>query len=288
VAPLLRGVRDSSLAGLERVGLLGPAFRAFERMKSLGQLRDDTPPDEPPLPPAHLRVRVAGTADASWFRTSGLLTANAVEDALVRHGLPLERAGRMLDFGCGCGRVLRNWDSAPGCVIHGCDPDPSLVRWCIQHLPFAECREQRSSPPLPYEDGVFGALYAISVFTHLPEAEQRDWLAEIHRAVRPAGLVILTVHGESYVDRLNPAERERFESGEIVVRWPSVAGSNLCTAFHPPASIRNRLSQGFELLEHSASAVPGTPTQDLVVLRRPSSADQRPASRTGPAAPAEG
>ena len=280
-------LRDTGLAGLERLGLLGPAFRAFEWVKSLGHLREDTTSDVPPLPPARLRVRVTGTAGASWFRESGLLTANAVEDALVRHGLPLERADRMLDFGCGCGRVLRNWDTASGCAIHGCEPDPRLIRWCIEHLPF-ECREQGHSPPLPYEDGFFGALYAISVFTHLPETEQRDWLAEIHRIVRPSGVVVLTVHGESYVDRLNPAERKRFESGEIVVRWPSVAGSNLCTAFHPPAFIRHRLSEGFELLEHAPIAVPGTPTQDLVVLRRPSSADQLPVRRTGPAAPSEG
>jgi Methyltransferase domain len=122
-------------------------------------------------------------------------------------------------------------------------------------------------PPLPYEDGRFGAVSAVSVFTHMAEEAQAQWRDELRRVLARDGLLVLTTHGDRYVDRFSDEELARFEAGELVVRRPSAAGTNLCTAFHPERYLRQVLADGFELLELRPGGATGTPTQDLAVLR---------------------
>jgi SAM-dependent methyltransferase len=249
----------AAVGALERTGLLRPAFRAYELLKTLRRYErvDDD------LPPARLRVRVAGTADPKWFVESGSLTAAVVAEVLEQHGV---KQGGLLDFGCGCGRVLRHWSGRED--LHGCDRDAEAIRWCREHLPFARFERHDAAPPLPYEDQRFGAVSAISVFTHLPEEAHEPWRDELRRVLAPGGLLVLTTHGEGYADRLSGDERAQFDAGELVVRRPGAAGTNLCTAFHPPGYVRAVLAEGFELLELRPEGAEGTPVQDLVVLRK--------------------
>jgi SAM-dependent methyltransferase len=204
---------------------------------------------------------VAGTADPTWFLESGRLTAETIGEALDRHGAE----GSLLDFGCGCGRVIRHWRGRAH--LHGCDRDAGAIRWCREHLLFARFEQHGPEPPLRYEDARFGAASAVSVFTHLPEEAQAPWRNELRRILRPGGLLVLTTHGDSYLERLSEEERARFEAGKLIVRRPGAGGTNLCTAFHPEAYIRETLAEGFELLELRPAGATGTPTQDLVVLR---------------------
>ena len=93
-------------------------------------------------------------------------------------------------------------------------------------------------------------------------------MAERAAASAPPGRVARpSTHGERYLERLNATERERFEAGDLVVRWGGVAGTNLCTTFHP-RSYLERLAAGFELLEHLPEGATGNPHQDLSVLRK--------------------
>ena len=176
----------------------------------------------------------------------------------------------MLDFGCGCGRVLRYWQGLPQTEIHGAEPSEPLAEWCRRNLPFARIVRTRALPPLPYESAGFDLVYAVSVFTHLTEQEQLLWTAELARILRPGGLLLLTLHGDRYVGKLSAAERRTYEEGRLVVRHASAAGTNLCAAYHPAVFVRERLSAGFDLLEHTTAGFEkGAPEQDLVVLRKP-------------------
>mgnify|MGYP001046760521 CR=1 FL=1 len=60
-------MRRRVLRLLQRLGLIGPAFRAYERAVALRPQRV-TPTEDLPLPPRRLMVRVAGTADADWAK----------------------------------------------------------------------------------------------------------------------------------------------------------------------------------------------------------------------------
>lgn len=211
-------------------------------------------------------VRVAGTADADWFLRSG----RAAYDAIAAN-VPLEEIDAVLDFGCGCGRVLRYWQNHTGTAA-GSDRDAGAVEWCRDHLPFAEVDRNGLAPPLAYADESFDLVYALSVFTHLTEELQTAWRDELRRVLRPGGRLLLTTHGRSYVPRLELEERERFERGELVVRWGDLPGSNLCSAYHPEPYLRATFARGFEVIRIEPEGARGNPTQDLIVLQRTLSA----------------
>ena len=266
----LAAVQRPLLRALERARLLRPAYRAYEAIRALGAERGVLAPDVLPLPPARFRMTVAGTTDAEWFFESGRRTHKIVADTLARHGLGVETGKpRILDYGCGCGRVTRHWARLGGAEVQGTDYNASLVRWCADNLPFGFTLNGLA-PPLPFPDDGFDAVYGISVLTHLPERLGLDWLAELRRVVRLGGLLLLTTHGDHYRERLTIPERTDYEAGRLVVRWGAAAGTNLCTTFHPAAYIAGTLARDFELLEHESEGIAaGTPWQDVVVLRKP-------------------
>jgi SAM-dependent methyltransferase len=254
-------VKRSIVRILDRLGLIRPAFRLYENAVSLRPARR-LAVDGPPLPPRRLMVRVAGTGDADWFLRGG----RAGYDAIAAH-VPLAELESVLDFGCGCGRVTRWWGDFSGQVA-GSDVSTPAIEWCRANLPFGRFERNALAPPLVFDDESFDLVYALSVFTHLTADLQLAWRDEVRRVLRPGGLLLLTTHGRSYVPRLGDEERASFERGELVVRWGDVAGTNLCSAYHPEAYLRDTFADGFDFLELEAEGARGNPTQDLVLLRK--------------------
>jgi SAM-dependent methyltransferase len=255
-------VKRRLLRLLACAGLLGPAFRTYERVVSLRPGKAAPADGGPPLPPRRLMVRVAGTADAEWFLRSG----RAAYDAITAH-VPLAGNESILDFGCGCGRVTRYWDGFNGSVA-GSDVNRKAIEWCRENLGFASFLENGLAPGLDTGGGEFDLVYALSVFTHLTDALQLAWRDELHRVLRPGGRLLITTHGRSYLSRLDEDERERFERGELVVRWADIPGTNLCSAYHPERYLRETFAQGFTFVELDPEGARGNPTQDLVLLRK--------------------
>jgi SAM-dependent methyltransferase len=257
------------LRTLGRVGLLGPTYRGYERLRGIAAGGDAHPDGDLPLPPATLRVRVAGNPDAEWFLEGGRLAEETLRGALARAGTRLEDMASILDFGCGCGRVMRRLADLPG-ERHGSDFSGPAVEWCRENLPFATFVHNGLEPPLPFGDDELELVYAFSVLTHLPVDLQHAWVAELARVLRPGGYLILSTHGRRYLERLTDDERARFHAGEVVVRFEEVAGTNLCTAFHPPEYVRSSLAADLELVEDVPEGALGNPHQDLFVFRKPS------------------
>jgi SAM-dependent methyltransferase len=263
-------VKNTLLRLLGRTRLLAPTYRAYERVRAaqLPHAPEPAAADGLPLPPPHLIVRVAGTPNAGWFLESGRLAARSIGEALERAGTGIEAMTSILDFGCGCGRVIRNWAQLDVDAA-GSDLSGAAIDWCRENLPFARFETNGLSPPLVFADAAFDLAYALSVLTHLPESIQHDWMDELHRVVRPNGFVLITTHGERYLERLDEDERRRFEAGQLVVRWGDLPGTNLCTTFHPPAWVRERLlPHGFEEVAFVPEGAAGNPYQDLFLLRR--------------------
>jgi SAM-dependent methyltransferase len=103
---------------------------------------------------------------------------------------------RALDFGSGAGRTLRHFArEAESAEFWGCDIDAPSIRWLQENLspPFHAWRTTQN-PPLGLEHGTFDLIYAISVFTHLTY-NSSQWLLELHRMLRPDGLLIATFMG---------------------------------------------------------------------------------------------
>jgi len=262
--------KNALLGLLGRIRLLEPSYRTYERVRATRLPHGPAfeAEDGLPVPPPHLIVRVAGTPDVSWFLESGRLAARSIVELLERAGTPIESLDSMLDFGCGCGRVVRQWADS-GVSVCGSDLSGAAIDWCRENLPFARFETNGLSPPLAFADDSFDFAYALSVLTHLPEAIQHDWMDELRRVVRRGGLVLVTTHGERYLERLAADEQRRFRAGELVVRWGEVPGTNLCTTFHPPSWVREQLlPHGFEEVSFVPEGAAGNPHQDVFLLRR--------------------
>jgi SAM-dependent methyltransferase len=204
-----------------------------------------------PVPPAPLRVLVAGDPDLDSFLGSGRAQAGYLRDLLAEAGHPLSGMDAILDFGCGCGRIARWFSDLVGPRVDGCDYNGELVEWCNANLGgFFRARRTGLEPPLPYAGESYDFLYAFSVFTHLSVPLAGEWMAEMHRVVRPGGFIWFTLHGESYRERLLPEEKMRFDAGEIVVWLPEIQGTNMCGAYWPDAAVERMLSDRFEIVVH--------------------------------------
>jgi SAM-dependent methyltransferase len=208
-----------------------------------------------PLPPVELRQLVAINVDDSSFLETGRREARMISDTLARQGLRLDDFGAILDFGCGCGRVLRHWQPLAASVqIHGSDYNADLVAWCRASLPFAHFAVNPPGPPLVYQTGKFDFVTAFSVFTHLPEELEPLWLDELTRVLKRAGHLLFTTHGRSYSVHLSEDERRRFDDGDAVFHVDGAPGTNAFNSFHPPEAVERLLAERFHLVEH----VPGT------------------------------
>ncbi len=148
-----------------------------------------------PTPPGRLMVRVAGHQDAATFKLGGLKCFGDFYDAIRRHRDPSD-VRRLLDWGCGCGRIAVHFLTAdfPN-ELFGCDVDPEAVAWCRENLTPAEFAHTGTRPPLAYADKTFDVILGYSVFTHLKRDAQAAWLGELKRVLAPGGLIIASVHG---------------------------------------------------------------------------------------------
>lgn len=225
--------------------------------------------DEWPIPPVELMQLVAATENVPWFINGGYVGYQSIVEVLKKNEVEMETIDPILDFGCGCGRVSRQWQKIYK-AIYGVDYNQKLVAWCQANLPFGNFSTNKLQPPLEFENNTFGLVYALSVFTHLPEDMQYAWIKELSRVINPGGYLALTTHGEYYLFDLDPEQKETFETKGFVVRFEDEAGTNLCGAFHSLKYVQDTLIMGsFELVDFIPQGAKGNPRQDLYLLRKP-------------------
>jgi SAM-dependent methyltransferase len=228
--------------------------------------------DERPVPPEALRVRVGHWPDPDHFLAVGRKIFWDVKRLLSLVDRRIEEFGTILDFGCGCGRVLRHFLAlADGREVHGADIDPEGIGWCREHLSFAACALTGDLPPLPYPDGRFDLVLAISVFSHLPEDRQFAWLGELRRVLRPGGLLIASVHGEALLLAPDQAgSRDALlRNGLLYVRGSGTPGlpDYYQTAYHTRAYLEREWARYFDVLHFLERGINNQ--QDALVCRRP-------------------
>lgn len=156
-------------------------------------------------------LTVAGETDLRLFLQFGASCYDQVAGFVLDQGAK----ARVLDFGVGCGRTARHFYRHLDRVeMHGCDVDEAPILWLRDNVPFIMPVHSNNSPPLPYDDNYFDAIYSISVFSHLNRPAFSAWLDELARIVRPKGRVIITTHGTHAMNIL----RERNNSLSINIQ----------------------------------------------------------------------
>jgi SAM-dependent methyltransferase len=111
---------------------------------------------------------------------------------------------RVLDFGCGAGRIVRHLpELAPQADVWGSDIDPACIAWDSENLdPAISFVVHGETPPLPFASDTFDLVYAVSVFTHL-DRHWADWLLELHRILAPEGILVATIMSEAMCEAVS-------------------------------------------------------------------------------------
>jgi SAM-dependent methyltransferase len=260
-----------------------------------------------PIPPDELIDRVVSgfsndeaAQHRSLFLETGRRSAADFEHALAAVGDALSKHARILEFGCGCGRIMR-WmeELARSSRLVGTDIDERAIEWAAANLPFAQFDVNGGLPPTSYADGEFDLILNHSVFTHLDGDYQDSWLGELQRITAPNGVLVLSIHGEHAFGQSEqqlaleaPARRQWRETlerdGILFVAEDSYVGSAFPdfyhTAFHAPWYIFEHWSRWFDVLAYLPRSSLGF--QDQVVLRRRT--DDEPAWESVKARPGGG
>jgi SAM-dependent methyltransferase len=220
------------------------------------------------MPPPRLIYLVTGQFDAEAFYQNGVIGAHCIRDVLNRYGLELNAFRKILDFGCGCGRVLRQWRSLTGPEVYGIDYNPLLIDWCQRNLSFAKFGVNKTGLPLPFPDATFDFIYSISVFTHLTESNQRVWMDELMRVLKPGGHLLFSVHGLSRLGDLPPQERELFQRGKPLIVGSQYSGTNFCGTYHPKSYVQEVLCREWHLVAFEPGAAKDA-RQDMFLMKKP-------------------
>ena len=123
-------------------------------------------------------------------RASPVSANDAIENMVTT---VIDNGGRILDLGAGRGYMacrlaqrLREKGRDPAAQIMACDL--SDTHYQCSSVPFQKID---ANAPLPFLENSFDAVYAIEVFEHL--GSPFDAMAEIHRILKPGGLIVLSV-----------------------------------------------------------------------------------------------
>ena len=228
-------------------------------------------PLDHPVPPPHLRHRVNGSEDLLAFLHIGQTIASELH-AAITYRIALDPSHQVLDFGCGCGRVLRHIQPHVNrAALHGSDVDAEAISWCQENLSdIGQFGMNEPSPPLDYPDASFDVVYSVSVFTHLAEDAQFLWLDELARITRPGGILLLSTHGPHLSDHDDPNARKNLQNhGFHCTELPRPDGPPECNdtnSFHTHAYILHNWVRYFEIETILTNGV--ARLQDLVICRQ--------------------
>ena len=209
-----------------------------------------------PYPPLELMNRVCslegrGDPVVAYERLGAEAKAALLE--LVAEDWSFE-GKRVLDFGCGAGRTLRQFTSeaTSDAEFWGVDIDAASIAWLSRTLspPFnlMMCTED---PPLGLDAGSFDLIWALSVFTHLTD-NSLPWLLELHRLLRPGGMLVATYMGRynGEVFTHEPWDEDRIGMNVLRrnQRWEDGGPMVLMSDWW----VRARWGRAFEFLNHAA------------------------------------
>ena len=270
----------------ERLKKVPPAYRLARRARN--RLGSVLPPRR--LPPPHGRVHrndvmfhAAGRAGrVDGYLAHGRQAVSQIDAALAGAGCDPSEVERVLDLGCGHGRVLRHLRRRfPAAELVACDVDPEAVSFCATEF---GARPLLSSPSLGQVSfDAYDLVWAGSLVTHLPRQGWQDFAAVLGRILRPGGIAVFTAHGPSCLDHLDAYGPGLQPDGEALARELASDGfayrryahygpdEEYGVAFHTPAfvgaSVRSA-ADDVHLVSHAAGGWGGH--QDVYVVRRAS------------------
>ncbi|MEO8275439.1 MAG: class I SAM-dependent methyltransferase [Thermoanaerobaculia bacterium] len=241
----------------------------------------------PQLPRRSALRRTFGNRDFAAFLNVGSETTKKLLALLRSAGLDPFAPRRVLDFGCGCARVLRFLAPLGDRLdLWGCDIDRRAIAYCREEIGRARFFSNRPEPPLLVADASYDWMYSISVLTHLSRPLHDAWIGEMRRVLAPGGFATISIHGARAWERMrsDPALRREMliqerDLGAADEQW-SREGFAFLSHVTPKAYAHDEpyglvflrpevlptLWPGFEVIGQESGAL--SDWQDLILVRR--------------------
>ena len=231
---------------LRKIGLLYPLDKLRYRLeqnknnKANQKFKTDNP--GVCLPPDYLMYE-SFRINYSKYYFGGKATAEEVIEQIEKH-INL-KGKRVLDWGCGPGRVIRHMPKVLDnqADFYATDYNKESIQWCQKNIKNIQFNHNNLEANLPYENDYFDVIYGLSIFTHLSKDLHFSWFNELKRILKPGGIILITTQGENFKPKLSYNEQKIFDEGELIVRGDVKEGHRTFSAFHPDQFLKTLFNE---------------------------------------------
>lgn len=130
------------------------------------------------------------------YLSDGWRTLSELQRVLDLAGKSVFSCRNFLEFASGHGRFTRHLAQVlPPQSVTVSDVVPGSVAFACHHFGVRGF-ESTSNPAQLQIPGQYEVVFALSLFSHLPDATWATWLARLYGAVAPGGVLVITTHGD--------------------------------------------------------------------------------------------
>ena len=150
--------------------------------------------------PRILMITAGSSMAANALSLQTLSFYKKVKDYYRAIGAKELHQSRVLDFGCGWGRIIRYFaKDVPQDNLFGCDPSGEILQVCEElRVPGIFRLSDFRPRELPFAEK-FDLVYSYSVFTHLSEKTHLECLESLHNSMAKDGVLIVTFRPRDFL-----------------------------------------------------------------------------------------
>jgi len=164
----------------------------------------------PTLPDDTLQMQYTGKHGDDGLKTA-LSVVNVFREGATKCGFDLNRPDlRILDFGCGWGRITQTLlrDTQPENLV-GADVQQGVLDICEQSGLKCALSYVTPWPPSSLDDQSFDLIFSYSVLSHLSQKNHMAWVEELASKLKPGGVLAASTRPRSFITMVNELRKRK-------------------------------------------------------------------------------